>query len=331
MRFAATLALATPLGMAATCASSAESVGVVKFLMAQGALGDWEPYVAKELGYFTEEGVDAELVSFARQPDVATALISGRGDISISSLPTVLTSAMTGAPMKMIAGTQMATPKGGYDNWWAVLPDSPINKPGDLRGKKVDIYSQNSLAQVVTREIIAKTGVAPGDYQEISIPFPQSYSALEGGLVDVAIFIEPFFSGANEMSKQKYGKPLKVVYTYLTEFPEGLNLAGMMVNTNFAAKNPNAVRAALRATKRAAKWGNAHPTELKQIIAKYAGVPYEQIKDMIPAEMSEDGQLVPGMFDKLQTLMIKYKMVPNFTAPLKPETFLDLSFLPPKS
>ena len=73
--------------------------------------------------------------------------------------------------------------------------------------------------------------------------FAQSYTALEGGLVDVALFIEPFYSRSNEMSQSKYGKPLKVIYTYLTDFPQGLDLSGMIANTNFAAGNPDTVRA----------------------------------------------------------------------------------------
>ena len=299
----------------------------VRYLAAQGALGDWSPYVAADRGYFKDEGIDFQL-KLLSQADIATALISGRGDIGIASLPLVITAALTGAPIKMISATQMATPSGHYNNWWATLPNSSINEPADLRGKKVDIYSQNSLAQAVTRDVLAKAGVKAGEYQEVSIPFPQTYSALQGGLVNVGFFIEPFFSLGNRLSIKKYGKPLKVVYTYLTDFTKGIDRSAMLANTNFVAKNPNAVRAFLRATTRAAKWGNAHPVELRKIIAKYAGAPYKKIMNMIPSQMSEDGRPLPGVFDRLQALMIKYKMIPNFTSPLKPSAFLDLSYLP---
>jgi ABC-type nitrate/sulfonate/bicarbonate transport system substrate-binding protein len=306
------------------------SVGAtVQFLTYTGGLGDWSPYVADDLGYFKDEGIDFQIHSFQNPADVTTAIISDRGDIATGSLPVVIAGARAGTPIKLISATQKATPHGGYNNWWATLPNSPITVPADLRGKKVHIYAQNTLAQTVTREILADVGVNIGEYQEVALPFPQAYTGLESGLTDVSLFIEPFFTHSNALSQKKYGKPLKVIYTYLTAFPKGLDLSGMFANTNFVAKNPDTVRAFLRGTTRAAKWGNAHPDELKKTIAKYAGVPYEDIKDIIPSEMSEDGQFIPGMLDRLQSLMIQYKMIPNFTSPLREEAFVDLSYLPP--
>lgn len=310
-------------------AQSSSGASTIRFLMARGAVGDWSPYVAAELGYFRDEHIDFQSTTLERPGDIATALMSNRADIATTSLPIAIAGALAGAPVKIISATQIATPQGGYDNWWAALPNSPINKPADLRGKKVDIFSQNSLAQAVTREILANAGVQVGEYQEIAMSFAQSYTSLEGGQVDAALFIEPFYARSNELSQKQYGKPLKVIYTYLTDFPKGLDLSGMIANSNFAAKNPDVVRAFIRATTRAAKWGNAHPDELKKIIAKYTGVPYESIQNMIPAEMSEDGKFFPGMLDRLQGLMIKYKMIANFSSPLPDNAFVDLSYLPP--
>lgn len=314
--------------MSGVRAQPASTGATIRFLISRGAVGDWSSYVADELGYFKDEGIDFQLSRLERPGEIATALISDRADIATTALPVVIAGVLAGAPIKLISATQMATPRGGYNNWWAALPNSPINQPADLRGKKVHIYSQNSLAQAVTREILANAGVQVGEYQEVALSFAQSYSALEGGLVDVALFIEPFYSRSNELSQQEYGKPLKVIYTYLTDFPQGLDLSGMIANGNFLTKNPDTVRAFLRANTRASRWGNTHPVELRKIIAKYTGAPYEDIKNMIPAEMSEDGKFLPGMLDRLQSLMIKYKMIPNFTAPLPESAFLDLSYLP---
>jgi ABC-type nitrate/sulfonate/bicarbonate transport system substrate-binding protein len=324
----ATLGFLAVLGLAMSVLGVQSAPPVVQILSYTGSLGDWSPYVAIELGYFKEEGVDAQMHLFQNPGDVTTAIISGRGDIATGSMPVVIAGAVAGAPIKFISATQRATLQSGYNNWWAVLPNSPINKPEDLRGKKVDIFAPNTLAQVGTREILASFGLQVGDYQEVALPFPQSYTALEGGLTDISLFIEPFYTRSNELSQAKYGKPLKVVYTFLTAFTNGLDLSGMFANTNFLANNPDATRAFLRATTRAAKWGNAHHDELKKIIAKYAGVPYDDIKNMIPSQMSEDGRFLPGMLDKLQSLMIKYKMVPNYTSPLPDDRIMDLSYLP---
>lgn len=327
---AAAISIFAALGLAISISGAHSASRVVQFLTYAGSLGDWSPYVADQLGYFKDEGIDFQMHAFQSPGDLTTALISGRGDIATGSIPVVIAGAVAGAPIKLISATQSATPQNGYNNWWAALPGSPLNGPADLRGKKVDIFAQNSLAQIASIEILANAGLPIGDYQQIAVPFPQSYTALESGLTDVSLFIEPFFSRSNELAKAKYGKPLKVIYTFLTLFPQGLDLSAMFANTNFLAKDPAAARAFLRATLRAANWGNAHPAELKTIIAKYSGVPYDSIKDMIASQMSEDGQFIPGFLDKLQSLMIRYKMVPNYTSPLPSDRILDLAYLPQK-
>jgi NitT/TauT family transport system substrate-binding protein len=309
--------------------SEGRAIMTVQFLTYTGGLGDWSPYVADELGYFKDEGVDFQMHAFQNPADVTTAIVSGRGDIATGALPVVIAGALAGAPIKLISATQEATPQGGYNNWWSALPNAGIAQPADLRGKKVHIYSQNSLAQAITRRVLANAGVKVGDYQEVALPLPQAYSGLESSLTDVSVFIEPFFTRANQLSKSKYGKPLTVVYTFLTAFPSGVDISGMFANSDFLTKSPDAVRAFLRATTRAAKWGNTRRDELKKIIAKYAGVPYKDIKDMIPSEMSEDGKFIPGMLDGMQRLMIEYKTIPSLTSPLPESAFVDLSYLPP--
>jgi ABC-type nitrate/sulfonate/bicarbonate transport system substrate-binding protein len=321
------VAVCAVLALAGTV-SVGRAATAVRFVTYTGGLGDWSPYVADDLGYFKDEGIDFQMHTFQNPGDIATAIISGRADIATSSLPLVIAGVLSGTPIKLISATQQATPRGGYNNWWGALPDAGITKPADLRGKKVHIYAQNSLAQAVTRRILANAGIKVGDYQEIALPFPQAYTALESGLTDASLFIEPFYTRANQLSKNKYGKPLTVVYTYLNVFPNGLDLSGMFANSIFLARSPGAVRAFLRATTRAASWGNSHHEELKKIIAKYAGVFYEDIKDAIPSEMSEDGKFIPGMLDEMQKLMIEYKTVPNLTSPLPESTFVDLSYLP---
>jgi NitT/TauT family transport system substrate-binding protein len=177
----------------------------VRFLTNQGGLGDWGAYVADELGYFEEENIDFELSTFQNAADITAAMIAGQGDIATTSLPPVISGALQDAPLKLISATQMATPEGGFNNWWATLPDSGINSPADLRGKKVSIFNQNSLAQAVTRDVLAANGLEVGSYEEVAVPFPQAYTALEGGLVDASLFIEPFFTNSNAASTTSRG------------------------------------------------------------------------------------------------------------------------------
>ena len=76
------------------------------------------------------------------------------------------------------------------------------------------------------------------------------------------------------------------------------------------------------------RWGLDHPEETKQIIAKYAQVPYENIQDMILAEHSVDGKWLPGFLRQLQEYMITEKTVANLTEPLPDERISETAYLP---
>src|SRR5687768_7362056 len=150
----------------------------VRFVANVGGLGDWAPYVGLEKGFFKEDNIDFKFTTLASQGDIFSALVSGQADVGISSLPTALTAALQSAPTKIIATTQAARPDSGYDSRWAVLPASAIKSPADLKGKKVHIFAESSLAQAITRSVLGKAGIVKGEYQEVSTPFPQSFSIL---------------------------------------------------------------------------------------------------------------------------------------------------------
>jgi NitT/TauT family transport system substrate-binding protein len=309
--------------------SPARSLLKVRMVGTQGALGDWAPYVGIENKLFEEEGVELEYNTLGSQPAVTNALISGQSDVAISSITTVISAALQGAPMKLCMATQMATPQGKYNNWWCAAPGAGIEKPADALGKKVHIFAPNSLAQVVTRTVLRKHGVLPEQYEELSFTFDQAYTAIKTGRADVGLFIEPFYTNSNKLARGEYaGREIPVIYTMLDAFPSGMHLAGMLGNTNFMAQNGEAMRRLLRAQSRAARWGLDHPEETKQIIAKYAQVPYENIQDMILAEHSVDGKWLPGFLRQLQEYMITEKTVANLTEPLPDERISETAYLP---
>lgn len=326
---------AAPASAAASAAASPTAAGTlppkftVRFLASAGALGDWAPYVGKANGYFTAQNIDVQYSTFANAGDVFNAIVSGQGDLAIISLPTALTAALQNAPAKLISAAQYSKP-GSYDSRWAVLDNSPIKSVSDLKGKKVNIFAQSSLAQAITRAVLGKAGIGPNDYTEVSVPFAQAYTALESGQVDTSLFIEPFYSNSNNLLKSKNQPPLRVIYQYMTYFTDGVNTTGMMANTDWAAKNKDGLKRFFQAWFQAAKWGNDpnNRSLLRTIIAQGAGVSADSIKDIEPALVSEDGKFLPGFLPKFQDLLVTNQMVKGLTAPLSEDKFVDLSYLP---
>jgi NitT/TauT family transport system substrate-binding protein len=301
----------------------------VRYAVARGGLGDWGSFVGIDKQFFQAEGVDLEHILLGSFVDVATGIISGQIDCGVISVPTAIAWAQQGQPGKLFCASQMATPQGKYNNWWCSVPGSGVRTPADVRGKKVHVLAPNSIAQMVTRTVLRKHGVLPGEYEELSFGFPESYTAIKTNRTDVSLFIEPFYTNSNKLARDEYGgREMQVVYTMLDAFPTGMHLAALGVNTNWLAQNMEAGRRFVRAQLRAAAWGRDNPEELKQILAKYAEVPYDNIKDIIPAEMSLDGKFLPGFLQQLQEYMIVEKTVSGLDAPLPEDRLVASGVLP---
>jgi len=292
-----------------------------------GGLGDWESYAAEDKQFFAAQGLQVEQTSLTTT-DIATSLVAGRINMGVASVPAVIAAAQTGQPLKWFMATQLATPQGKYNNWWCALPGSPVTQISDLKAKKIDILAPNTLAQLTTRALLRAKGILPGQYEEVGLTFPESYAAIKTNRVDAALFIEPFFSNSNKLATQELGKPMQVVYTYLDLFPKGLNLACLGANAAWVKDNADVARRFAKALLDAGAWGSKNPDELKMIIAKYAKVPYDSIKDMIPAEMSPDGKPIPGFLTQLQDFMIQEKTVAGLTKPYPDDQLIISGVLP---
>ncbi len=88
--------------------------------------------VAEELGYFAEQDLEVEIVAPADPADPPKLAAAGKAELAIGYQPQLHLQIHEGLPLKRV-GTLVATPL----NCLLVLDDSPIQSPGDLKGKKV--------------------------------------------------------------------------------------------------------------------------------------------------------------------------------------------------
>ncbi|HWL58647.1 MAG TPA: ABC transporter substrate-binding protein, partial [Paracoccus sp. (in: a-proteobacteria)] len=88
--------------------------------------------VAQEKGFFTEEGLDVEVVAPADPADPPKLVAAGKADLAISYQPQLHLQVHQGLPLKRV-GTLVATPL----NCLMVKADGPVQTIADLKGKKV--------------------------------------------------------------------------------------------------------------------------------------------------------------------------------------------------
>ena len=118
------------IGLSIASAKAAHAQAKVRVGQPQAGTFQFVPLqVGTEAGIFRQHGVDPEVISFGGGPRVQQAIAAGAIDIGIGSGPE-LAFVAKGAPEIGIAAIADAP----YSVLLAVLNDSPIKTPEDLKG-----------------------------------------------------------------------------------------------------------------------------------------------------------------------------------------------------
>ncbi|MFO1072760.1 MAG: ABC transporter substrate-binding protein [Geminicoccaceae bacterium] len=136
--------------------------------------------VAREKGFFAEEGLDVALVAPADPNDPPKLVAAGQADIAVSYQPQLHLQVAEGLPLVRI-GTLVATPL----NCLVVLADGPVRRIEDLKGRKVG-YSIAGIEEALLAAMLEQHGLKLEDVELVNVNFSLSPSLL-AGQVDAVI------------------------------------------------------------------------------------------------------------------------------------------------
>ncbi len=156
--------------------------------------------IAKEKGYFEEEGLELDFQLFTAAKDRDAALQAGELDGVIADEIAISIYQNSGIDMKITGATNGA--------WTLVVgKDSGIEKLEDLKGKKMAI-SENTMIDYLSDYIAEENGVNSSEIEKIAIPaMPARLEALRNKQVDAAILPAPF----NDTAVADGGKGLATI------------------------------------------------------------------------------------------------------------------------
>jgi NitT/TauT family transport system substrate-binding protein len=212
-------------------------------------------YVAKEKGFFEEEGLDVEFLWAQASPEVIQATIGGSAEGGVGGSFGLIAGVEKGAPVLTVA----VYAYGGERIALAARTDAGINSVKDLYGKKVGFQSGaigqqmfNTMAQVEKL-----------DMSKIDIVFLNNVdmaAAIGGKSIDAIVTWEPQPSllEAKGLVRviQRGGKYLK-------------SPGCVMFGTEYIKKNPDAVRRFVKAHFRGCQFIRQNPREASVINSKY--------------------------------------------------------------
>jgi NitT/TauT family transport system substrate-binding protein len=135
-------------------------------------------FVAKERGFFREEGLEVELIVMQAIQTIQATL--GNSTQFASATGSAVSSAVRGADIKVILAV---TDRPSFD----LIVQPNITSVQQLRGKKIGTGGVGSLAEILARRILEVNGVRP---EEVAIlatgPSHVTYLSLKAKVIDAA-------------------------------------------------------------------------------------------------------------------------------------------------
>ncbi len=169
------------LGLIISSTLSSQAAEKVTLLLDWFINPDHAPlFIAAERGYFTDVGLEVEMIVPADPNDPPKLVAAGKADLAVSYQPQLHLQVAEGLPLRRVA-TLVATPL----NCLVVLADGPVMTIADLKGRKVG-FSVGGFEDALLKAVLARHGLALSDITLINVNFSLS-PALISGQVDAVI------------------------------------------------------------------------------------------------------------------------------------------------
>lgn len=217
----------------------------------------WAPlYIAYQLGYFEEEGIDLELIKIDSGPDCFRAMHAGQAEYCILSQEVALKAQEEGVRSSFIA-TMLDT------RYYAFAAMEEISSVEDLRGKTVYAGAPGSAPYTFCVAIMEESGLEIGkDVTLVTLNKGATMTALLSGEVQAAFVNADYYTEADNVEGLHYlvdtRNPADAAhYLKSDSFP-----AEVIVTTeDYKNTNPEAVQAFVNAVCKGLDWLQQNSSE----------------------------------------------------------------------
>jgi NitT/TauT family transport system substrate-binding protein len=251
------------------------------FALAIDSMVQQYPYhVARELGFYAEEGLDVEFQDVGGSSNVVQQIIAGNVNAGSPSPGALLNAVAQGNDLRQVFSHQfksvftLATPA-----------DSGVTTVADLKGKTVGVSDLAGGEVPIVRAVLREAGLQEGETVQL-LPVGEgsalTLNAIQNGQIQ-AYSSNMFDVAAVEAA----GVDMNVILPEaVANFPGN----GVVVTTEALQENGEQLVGFLRALAKAIVWSDAHPQEAYEIAAR------------LSPEQFEDEALAKASWEAAQTL-----------------------------
>ncbi|HEV8021880.1 MAG TPA: ABC transporter substrate-binding protein [Candidatus Lustribacter sp.] len=271
-----------------------------------------EVLYARDMGFFTKAGLDAQIQTMVNGTAIAAALVSAAVDIGYVTLDALAAIHAKGIPLVVIApGGEYLSPS--HTGALLVAGNSPIRQAKDLNGKIIAVVALNGVTHLSTRAWIDQNGGDSSTIKFVEIPPPSIPAALDAGRVDAAYDGEPYLEIAKKTDR---------VLVYGFDAIAKHYLSSMWCAAQpWAQEHPDVIGRFVAAMRETAAWANKNPAASGALFAGYTKTDPALIASMPRVLFTE--RLQPALMQPLIDVSAKYNGFKSFPA-------TDLIYQPPR-
>ena len=253
-------------------------------------------YIAYDKGYFSQQGLNVQIVTTANGTQALTQLMGKSLDITLANDVSGMQAKIKGQPVQLVFDGPSTAPRTFVVS---ALPSSNITKLADLKGKKVGVSSQTDAATATLKQDLQAVSVDPATVTFQVVPYAQSEQALKTNSVDAAVTSEPY---TTEAAQALGARPVVDV------FPDGsaesgIPNAGYFATDTFVKNDPKTMAAFQRAMAKGAA-DAANRQNVETAVAKHLPSLPKQVLDVM-ALPGFPADLDPNRIQRVADLMQK--------------------------
>lgn len=247
------------VGVLLACGSQAEDeVTTVRLSEVTRSVFYAPQYVAIQLGFFKDEGIQVELVTSDGADNVMVALLSGAADIGLSGPEAAIYVYNEGREDHAVIFAGLTSRDGSF-----LIGRTPDFTWDDLRDAHVLPGRRGGMPFMVFEHVLTEIGIADDVYFDNSIQFSAMAGAFLGGTGDFVTAFEPVASTI-ELEGRGY-----VVASIGTESGE-LPYTTYQALSSFTRENPDLIQGFTNAIARGQEWVQLNsPEEVAAVIAPF--------------------------------------------------------------
>lgn len=253
------------------------------------AINAWAGYefavLARELGYYQQEGVDVRLLELSSLGDVRRAFERGQADGMFGTAIEVVQARRSG---RAAVPVLVADFSNGAD---ALVTSGSISSIADLEGKRIGTEA-GTLGTYVLMRALDAGGLSIADIEFVHTPHASQRSWMELGLIDGVVTFPPV--STDLLASGSYNNVFSSA-----DIP-GEVVDVLAVDANLVESKRDEIEAIRRAYFRAMAFARVNPTLSYRIMGDRLGIPPDEVRRLLEQEIrvvTEDEQreyLVPG-------------------------------------